>query len=89
MIEFTDINKNLPYGQNMGGVQQAIYFGYHADVASFPAKPVNPVTLEANATLTGNLVMKPGKRMFKRIHPSVTIFGKTYRCIALQEINEL
>jgi hypothetical protein len=33
--------------------------------------------------------MKPGKRMFKRIHPSVTIFGKTYRCIALQEINEL
>ena len=65
MIEFTDINKNLPNGQNMGGVQQAIYFGYHADVETFPAKPVNPVTLEANATLTGNLVMKTGKRMFR------------------------
>jgi len=25
----------------------------------------------------------------KSIHPSVTIFGKTYRCIALQETNEL
>jgi len=27
--------------------------------------------------------------LFNRIHPSVTIFGKTYHCIALQEINEL
>jgi len=29
------------------------------------------------------------KTQLNRIHPSVTIFGKTYRCIALQETNEL
>ena len=61
MLEFTDINKNLPNGLNMGGVQQAIYFAYHADVETFPAKPVNPTTLETNAILTGNLVMKTGE----------------------------
>lgn len=64
-IEFTDINKNLPNGENMGGINQKVYFGFHADVASWPTKPVNPLTLEANATLTGDLTMKTGKRMFE------------------------
>ncbi len=65
MIEFTDINKNLPDGQNMGGLIQEVYFGYHADVLTWPTKPVSPATLEANAVLTGELVMKPGKRLFR------------------------
>ena len=65
MIDFTDIDKNLPNGENMGGLIQKVYFGYHADVAAFPAKPTAPITLEAAATLTGDLVMKAGKRMFE------------------------
>lgn len=64
MIEFTDINKNLPDGQNMGGLIQEVYFGFHADVLNWPTKPLNPSTLEANAVLTGELVMKTGKRLF-------------------------
>jgi hypothetical protein len=64
-MEFTDINKNLPNGENMGGIRQTVYFGFHADVESFPEKPLNPQTLESNATLTGSIVMKTGKRMFR------------------------
>lgn len=64
-MEFTDINKNLPNGENMGGITQKVYFGFHADVAAWPTKPVAPGTLEANAALTGELVMKAGKRMFE------------------------
>ena len=63
-IEFTDINKSLPDGQNMGGLIQEVYFGFHSDVLSWPTKPVAPLTLEANAALTGELVMKGGKRLF-------------------------
>jgi len=65
MIDFTDINKNLPNGENMGGLVQKVYFGYHADVATFPTKPEAPLTLEANASLTGDLIMKTGKRLFE------------------------
>jgi hypothetical protein len=64
-MEFTDINKNLPNGENMGGIPQKIYFGFWKDVETFPTKPVTPLTLEENATLTGELVMKTGKRMFE------------------------
>ena len=64
-MEFTNIDKNLPNGENMGGIVQKIYFGFWADVETFPAKPVTPVTLEDNASLTGNIVMKTGKRMFE------------------------
>ena len=64
-IEFTDINKNLPNGENMGGITQKVYFGYHADVLTWPTKPAAPTSLEENATLTGSIVMKPGKRMFE------------------------
>jgi hypothetical protein len=36
MLEFTDINKSLPNGQNMGGLTQEIYFGFHADILTWP-----------------------------------------------------
>ena len=65
MIDFTDIDKNLPNGENMGGITQKVYFGYHADVSAFPTKPVTPTTLETAAVLTGDLVMKAGKRMWE------------------------
>lgn len=64
MIEFTDINKNLPDGQNMGGLIQEVYFGFHTDVLTWPTKPLSPLSLEENAVLTGELVMKTGKRLF-------------------------
>jgi hypothetical protein len=35
-MEFTDINKNLPLGNNTGGIQQFIYFGLHSDVKTWP-----------------------------------------------------
>ncbi|MBK6285797.1 MAG: hypothetical protein IPF54_26780 [Draconibacterium sp.] len=64
-MEFTNIDKNLPNGENMGGIVQKIYFGFWVDVETFPTKPVTPATLEDNASLTGNIVMKTGKRMFE------------------------
>lgn len=64
-IEFTDIDKNLNNGQNMGGIAQVVYFGFWADVLTWPTKPTSPTTLEENATLTGDLVMKAGKRLFE------------------------
>lgn len=65
-MEFQDINKNLVNGENMGGTAQIIYFGLHADVDIWPAKPLaNAANLEALGQLTGNVQMKPGKRMFE------------------------
>lgn len=64
-IEFTDILKNLTNGQNMGGIAQKVYYGWWDDVLTFPSRPTSPTTVEANATLTGDLVMKPGKKLFE------------------------
>lgn len=64
-MDFNDINKNLVNGENMGGVCQEIFFALHSDVLTFPTKPVTPASLDENAVLTGDLIMKTGKRMFK------------------------
>lgn len=64
-MDFTDINKDLKDGQNMGGIAQFIYFGLHADVATWPTKPDNPADTEAAGKLTDDIVMKPGKRLFE------------------------
>ena len=64
-IDFTDILKNLPNGENMGGITQQVYFGYWADVATWPTKPTAPTTLELSAALTGDLYMKAGKKLFE------------------------
>lgn len=65
MIEFTDIDKNLVAGENMGGLTQKIWFGYWVDVATWPVKPAYTANLEDCVVLTGDLTMKPGKRMFE------------------------
>jgi hypothetical protein len=88
MIDFTDINKNLPNGENMGGIVQKVCFGFHADVDVFPAKPTNPLTIAASATLTGDLTMKAGKRMYElyltddtgefKIEPVGEVDGKSF-----------
>jgi hypothetical protein len=87
-MDFTDILKNLPNGENMGGLTQKVYFGYHADVSAFPTKPAAPTTLEESATLTGDLVMKAGKRLFEmyltddtgefKIEPVGEVDGKSF-----------
>lgn len=65
-MDFQDINKNLINGENMGGIAQTIYFGLHADVLTWPTKPTQAVEdLEALGALTGDIAMKPGKRMFE------------------------
>lgn len=87
-IDFTDIDKNLTDGENMGGLIQKVYFGYHADVSAFPTKPATPTTLETAAVLTGDLVMKAGKRLFEmyitddtgefKIDPVGEVDGKSF-----------
>jgi hypothetical protein len=64
-MDFTDISKNLPNGENMGGLQQKVYFGFWDDVSTWPTKPSSPADIEANGVLTGDLAMKAGKRMFE------------------------
>lgn len=64
-MDFVDINKNLTNGENMGGLIQEVYFAYHADVATWPAKPAAPLTIEENGVLTGDLAMVSGKRFFQ------------------------
>ncbi len=63
-MEFTNINKNLVNGENMGGLKQLIFFGLWDDVETFPTRPTTPATTEENAVLTGELVMKTGKNLF-------------------------
>lgn len=64
-MDFTDINKDLNEGNNMGGIAQVAYFCKWDDVQTFPSLPSSPANLAANGTLTGDLVMKTGKKMNK------------------------
>jgi hypothetical protein len=64
-MDFTDIHKDLKDGENMGGIAQLVYFGYHKDVAQWPAKPDSPLTVEELGKLTGDLTMASGKKMFE------------------------
>jgi len=63
-MNFLDIEKALVNGENMGGTAQLVYFGLHADVATWPTKPSSPADISANGALTGDVIMKPGKKMF-------------------------
>jgi hypothetical protein len=63
-VDFVDIDKNLPNGENMGGLTQTIIFGLWSDVAQWPTAPVAPADVEAYAAWTGDVVMKAGKRAF-------------------------
>jgi hypothetical protein len=64
-MDLTDILKDLRDGENMGGLPQKVYFGFHADVAAWPAKPAAPINPEEQAVLTGDITMKEGKRLFE------------------------
>lgn len=65
-IDFTDIEKNLPGGQNMGGIPQAVYFADYSNVLSWPEQPDSTavdMTLEKMGELIGDIKMKNGKKM--------------------------
>jgi len=66
-LTLENINKNLPGGCNPGGIAQRVYYGFHADVKTWPTKPdlATATTLEAIATLTGDIAMNTGKRMWE------------------------
>ena len=63
-MDFININKVLPNGQNMGGTIQKIRYAFHDDVLTWPTKPDAAATLDANGVLTGEIIMKPGKCFF-------------------------
>lgn len=69
IVDFEDIRKNLPNGENMGGVAQVVYYARHEDVAVWPTRPSSGagVTLAKMGELVGNLVMKEGK-FFRRLY---------------------
>ena len=87
-MEFADITKDLQQGENMGGIAMKVYFGLHADVGTWPAKPTNALTLAALGALTGDIIMLEGKRMFEmyvtddtgefKIEPVGELDGKSY-----------
>lgn len=87
-MDLTDLLKDLPGGNNMGGLPQKFYIGLHADVQTWPTKPEAPATIEAAAVLTGDIVMKTGKRMFEvyftddtgefKIEPTGELDGKSF-----------
>ncbi|MGV8828240.1 MAG: hypothetical protein ACWA6U_07950 [Breznakibacter sp.] len=67
-ITMQNIDKNLPGGANMGGIQQKVFFAYWKDVKTWPTEPdltTPELTLEASATLTGDLAMNTGTRFFE------------------------
>jgi hypothetical protein len=66
-MDFTDIDKNLPGGANMGGITQTVYFALWKDVATWPEKPdFDAATdLEALASLAGDIAMTTGTNFYK------------------------
>lgn len=63
-MDFVNIDKNLPNGENMGGLAQTVIFGLWSDVAAWPTPPVTPADIEAYAEWVGDVVMKAGKKAF-------------------------
>jgi hypothetical protein len=63
-MDFVNIDKNLPYGENMGGLTQTIIFGLWDDVSAWPTPPAAPADVEEYAEWVGDVMMKAGKRAF-------------------------
>lgn len=63
-MDFVDIGKNLPGGENMGGLTQTVIFGLWDDVSVWPTAPVAPDDVEEYAEWVGDVIMKAGKKAF-------------------------
>lgn len=62
---FIDVNKATR--NNMGGLRVTLYFGLVDDVLTWPTmadQESSTQSIDGLASLTGNVVMKPGKKMF-------------------------
>ncbi len=64
-MEFADIGKLLTDGKNLGGLANKIFYGLWIDVAAWPVEPSEPATVDLLGSFTGDVLMKPGKRMFE------------------------
>lgn len=64
-MDFMNIVKNIPNGENMGGIAQKVAYGFWADVETWPTKPDSPLDVEENGVLTGEIVMKEATNMFE------------------------
>lgn len=63
-MNFEDLNQT--YSRNMGGIRsEGIYIAAHSDILTFPAEPAEGAATETLGKLTGNFVMRPGKRFFE------------------------
>lgn len=65
-IALADVEHSVE-GGNMSGIVARVIYGYHEDIAVFPAYPdgsVTPLTLDAAGTLVGDVVMKTGTRAY-------------------------
>ena len=63
-INLSNITKNLTNGNNMGGIQETIYWGLWEDVQTWPALSTSPANLTAVVEPTGTLAMKAGKYLY-------------------------
>lgn len=66
-VDFENIEKNLPDGQNMGGLPQVVYYALYSSVLSWPERPSSvtaDMTLEKMGELDGDLKMKANQRMY-------------------------
>lgn len=63
-IALQDIGDDINCKDNAGGIT-TVLLAYHQDVASWPDEPESPADIEAFGKLTGDLVMKTGKKMSK------------------------
>lgn len=63
-MDFVNIDKNLPNGENMGGLTQTVIFGLWDDVAAWPTEATTPANVEPYAEWVGDIVMKAGKKAF-------------------------
>ena len=64
-MEFQDILKELKNGNNDAGIAVYVHFADHDDIETFPSVSATPLTPQDLVTVTGNFVMKPGKRFIK------------------------
>jgi len=88
-MDFVDINKNLPGGENMGGLTQNLIYGLWDDVLVWPVAPVSPSDVEVNAQWSGDIIMKSGKRAYNfystddtselRIHRAGSVDGLSFQ----------
>ena len=81
-IALQDIDSDLGCGDNTGGIIKVLAF-YHNDVQSWPKEPEAPATLAEAGTLTGDLVLKPGKKA------SVFILPQNKGSFAITEQGEM